>query len=179
LSVLPEGELMQTSIAALLAVIFLAGCAGAQASPSGAASAPATPSATASPQPLFVQLTDEGCATTPASLRDMSPGTVTWRLQNQSTSLASYQLLHIEEGSFDELDAFFRGSPVPSPSPETDGLPFVIKELERVIVESGDEGLLTDEVGPGLYAIACIVLDEHEDIVTVHLIGPFTAEEGA
>ncbi|HET6744806.1 MAG TPA: hypothetical protein VFH90_03045 [Candidatus Limnocylindria bacterium] len=169
---------MQTLIAALIAILVLAGCAGEQASPSGAASASLTPSAAATPRPLFVQLTDAGCVTTPASIDDVS-GDKTWKLQNRSAGLASFQLMRIEDGSFDDLSAFFRGTLVPEPSQPPEGLPFVEEELERVIVQSGDEGTLTDQPGPGLYGVACIVLDEHEDIVTVYLTGPFTVADGA
>jgi hypothetical protein len=169
---------MKTPSAALAAILVLAGCAGGQSSPTSAASTPLTPSATPSPRPLFVQLTDAGCVTTPASIDDVS-GDKTWRLQNRSAGLASFQLMHIEDGSFDDLNAYFRGTLVPEPSQPPDGLPFVEEELERVIVQSGDEGRLTDQLGSGLYGVACFVLDEHEDIVTVYLTGPFTVADGA
>ena len=170
---------MQTPSATLVAILVLAGCAGAQSTPTSGASASSTPSATPGQRPLFVQLTDTGCATTPASMEGVSDGRNTWRLLNQSTSLASFQLMQIEDGSFDKLASFFQGTLVPEPSQPPEGLPFVIREMERVKVESGDEGTLTSNLGSGVHGIACIFLDEHEDIVSVQLIGPFTVPEDA
>ena len=170
---------MRTSIAALMAVLVLAGCAGEQASPTSTLAVSSTPSVTPTPRPLFVQLTDESCVTTPASLEDLTAGATSWTLRNRVTTLASFQLLHVEDDSFDELRDFFGGRLGAAPDQPGDGLPFVIEELERVIVESGDAGMLTDNVGPGVHGVLCIVLDEQEDIVKVYLTGPFTVSEDA
>ena len=87
--------------------------------------------------------------------------------------------MQIEEGSFDELNAYLRGTlEGPEPSPGAGGLPFVEEELSREVVVSGAESMQTDELSPGLFGMLCIVLDEQEDIVTVYLTGPFTVADG-
>ena len=51
--------------------------------------------------------------------------------------------------------------------------------LVAALVAPGGTELLTDALGPGVHAIVCFVLDEHEDIVAAYLAGPFTVGDGA
>ena len=169
---------MKTSISALTAVLVLAGCTSV-AAPTNRASSQATPSAVPTPKPMLVMMTESGCGAAPSTIGDVDSGRNSWRLRNQSARLASFQLVQIEEDSFDKLDAHLRGTlEGPEPSPGAGGLPFVVMELIREVVEPGAEGSLADELGPGLFGILCFVLDDQDDIITVYLAGPFTVADG-
>lgn len=170
---------MKTSIATLTAIFALASCASVTA-PSEQASSTASQSAAATPIAMLVTMTESGCSSAPSSIGDVNAGQNSWKLRNQSASLASFQLVRIEDGSFDKLNALFLGTlEGPEPSPGAGGLPFVEEELSRVVVEPGTEGSLTDELDSGQFGILCIVLDENETIVTVYLTGPFSVVDGA
>lgn len=162
---------MHASIAAVVGLFILAGCAGQQpASPSTGATNP-TPSAASSPDPMFVMIGEAGCVASPASIGEVSGGRNVWRLRNQLTGLASFQLIRLD-GSYRDAAHWFRErSSDPAAPPEEP--PFIAQELSRVLVDPGATGLLTDDLGPGVHAIICFALDEHEDIVTAYLAGPF------
>lgn len=168
---------MKASIAALTAILVLASCMSVAAPADDASS---SPSPSASPKPILVMMTESGCGAAPSTVGDVDSGRNSWRLRNQSARLASFQLVQIEDGSFDDLNAYFRGTlEGPEPSPGAGGLPFVEAELSRVVVEPGAEGTLTDDLGPGLFGMLCFVLDDQDDIVTVYLAGPFSVADGA
>jgi hypothetical protein len=167
---------MKAPIAAVLAILTLAGCAGQPPASTNAGSTTSTPSAAASPEPLFVMITETGCSASPASIGEVNAGRNVWTVRNQLAGPASFQLMRID-GSYRDAAGWFREAQM-GQAPE-DEPPFIAKELSRVLVASGARGLLTDELGPGVHAIVCFVLDEHEDIVTAYLAGPFIVADGA
>jgi hypothetical protein len=161
---------MKTS-AAIVAILMLAGCAAQPAAPTTARPTDSTPSATASPEPLFVMITETGCAASPASIGEIESGRHAWNLRNLLAGPTSFQLMRID-GSYREAAGWFYGGTTAEP-------PFIAEELSRVLVAPGATGLLTDDLGPGVHAIVCFVLDEHEDIVTSYLAGPFIVADSA
>ena len=167
---------MKTSIAALVAILMLAGCAGQQAAPTNGGSTNPTPSAAASPKPLFVMITETGCSASPASIGEVNAGRNVWNLRNHRAGPASFQLMRID-GSYRDAAGWFREEAM-GQTPK-DEPPFIAEELSRVLVAPGATELLMDELGPGVHAIVCFVLDEHDDIVTAYLAGPFTVADAA
>ena len=162
---------MHAAIAAVVAILILAGCAGQQsASPSTGATS-STPSAASSPEPLFVMIVDAGCVASPASVGEVNGGRHVWRLRNHLPGLASFQLIRLH-GSYRDAAGWFRARSS-DPGALTDEPPFIAEELSRVLVNPGATGMLTDELRSGLHAILCFALDEHEDIVAAYLAGPF------
>jgi len=166
---------MHVSIAAVVAILILAGCAGQQpASPSTGATS-STPPAASSPESLFVMIGDAGCVASPASIGEVNGGSNVWRLRNQSAGLASFQLIRLD-GSYRDADHWFRRSS--DSGALTEAPPFIAEELSRVVVNPGATGLLSDDLGPGVHAIICFALDEHEDIAAAYLTGPFAVAIG-
>lgn len=170
--------LKRGSCLCLLAV--LAACSGTGHSPSLMAS----PSASISPLPSSsisdsppgpeVTLTDAGCTSTPS---DLAPGTARFTIRNDSSNLANFELLRIS-GTFEEFrDQFFPDESDPAGETPAGELANVEEEIRRLLVESGATGTLVGGVAPGLHAVVCVVLDEHEDIVTAYPVGPFTVTD--
>jgi hypothetical protein len=167
---------MKTPIAAVLAILTVAGCAGQPAPSPNTGAATSTSSAAASPEPLFVMITETGCTASPASMGEVNAGRNVWSVLNRLAGPASFQLMRIEGSYHDAADWFEDAAMSQAPGDEP---PFIAEELSRVLVAPGATELLTDELGPGVHAIVCFVLDEHEDIVTAYLAGPFTVADAA
>ena len=117
-------------------------------------------------------MTASGCTST--SSEDLRPGLHILNVKNDSASLANFELLRLSE-PFEILDEFLAearknidagGSPPPD-------LPHIDAEVSRKRLEPGGTGLLPGDLEPGIHAVICVVLDEHEDIVTVYATGPF------
>lgn len=166
---------MHRSIAAVVAILILAGCAGQLPASASARATRSTPSAASSPAPLFVMLGDAGCVASPATMGEVLGGRNVWRLRNQLAGLASFQLVRLNGSYRDAADWFRERSSAGAPAEEP---PFIAQELSRVLVNPGATGLLTDDLGPGVHAIICFALDEHEDIVAAYLTGPFAVGSG-
>lgn len=133
----------------------------------------------ASPSPSSlshdITLTDAGCTSTP---RDgVPPGTLRLTIENGSSGLANFELRSLDS-TFAEFDAFLvdaresvdAGEPPPDELPDS-------SEITRLLLESGETGVLAAELTASVYAVVCVVLDEHDDVVTVYGVGPYTVTD--
>jgi hypothetical protein len=108
-------------------------------------------------------------------------GMTTFEVRNHTSSLASFQLLRLH-GSYDEFTRAFADIQQRNAAGEdldVDAeLADVIEPGQRIQVEVSESGEIVTEATPGDYAMWCISLDEHEDIVTAWTAGPFTVIDG-
>jgi hypothetical protein len=121
-------------------------------------------------------MTASGCRSTPSE--DLRPGLHTLNIKNDSASLANFELLRLSE-SFDVFDDFLveARKKIDAGEPPPGELPHIEEEVSRKLLEPGDSGQLAGDLEPGIHAVICVVLDEHEDIVTVFATGPFVVTQ--
>jgi hypothetical protein len=133
-----------------------------------------------SPGPIITTLTSGGC-TVEAPGPIEAGGWTTFEVRNNTSSLASFQLLRMH-GTYDEFTRAFADIQQRNTAGEDLDVEAELADLidhgQRIQVEAGESGEIVTELTPGDYAMWCISLDEHEDIVTAWTAGPYTVIDG-
>jgi hypothetical protein len=82
-------------------------------------------------------------------------------------------------GTFEEAAAFMDEArrAVEAGEPGPGELPFIAAQAGRQRLEAGESGEVGGTVSAGTYAVICVVLDEDDQIVGSHLVGPSTVED--
>jgi len=120
-------------------------------------------------------MTATGCSAEPATFRK---GLTIFDIRNDSPALANFELLRLNE-PFEVLDEFLADAreKIDAGEPPPPELPHIDAEVSRKKVEPGRIGQLAGDLEPGIHTVICVVLDEHEDIVTVYATGPFVVTQ--
>jgi uncharacterized cupredoxin-like copper-binding protein len=168
-------------VVGLIAVVgvAVAACDGSAGTESSTAATDTPTTASAGSVAAVATLTDDGC--TPTAAEPIVAGETAFTVHNDTSLLASFQLIRLR-GTYDEFTEAWAGiRQQEAAGEETDFdavmAPF-IEEGERIHVEAGESGELQSDVPVGNYAMWCITLDEHEDIVDPWTVGPYTVISG-
>lgn len=155
--------------AATTALVVLIGC-GPTAGSSASSPIPGTPT----PAAPEVTLTDVGCEA--GGTADISSGKTSINVRNdRSSGPANFELVRLV-GTFEEADkllADVRAGVIPPPGE----LPFIATEADRTYVDRGATGELAATLAAGTHAVLCVPLDEHDDIITAYLVGPYAVRD--
>ena len=120
-------------------------------------------------------MTATGCTAEPATL---PKGLTIFDIRNDSPALANFELVRLNE-PFDVFDEFLVDAreKIDAGEPPPPELPHIDAEVSRKKLEPGSIGQLAGDLEPGIHTVICVVLDEHEDIVTVYATGPFVVTQ--
>ena len=99
-------------------------------------------------------------------------------IRNETAGLVNFELLRLNE-SFEIFDEFLIAArkKIDAGEPPPPELPHIDAEVSRKRLDPGSIGLLAGDLEPGIHTVICVVLDEHEDIVTVYATGPFVVTQ--
>jgi hypothetical protein len=168
-------------VVGLIAVVAvaLAACDGSAATVSTTAATGPPTTVPEGPVAAVATLTDSGCTVT--APEPIVAGETPFTVQNDTSLLASFQLIHLL-GTYDDFteawaDIRQRGEAGEEVDMDAVLAPF-IEEGERIQVAAGESGELQSDVPAGDYAMWCITLDEDTQIVDPWTVGPYTVTDG-